>query len=209
MRRFLMMLVLGVLCLVSSQTSFSADAVSKYVWRGGAIVDGFSLQPAVDIELSFLNLNVWASFGLSERDVNKLSDEIDYTLTYGLDLKAVEANIGIIYYQLPNFSDGNTVEVFGDASFSLGVLGASAAFYYDIDATEDFYVNFGVNHSMGLFNLASSLGYNNSASEISDVNFTLERSLKLASIEAGVYASFVISPLYDDNTLYFGAHFGF
>ena len=140
--------------------SFSGDLtpVSKYVWRGQRLTDGWSLQPSGTVGIGGFSLNVWGNMDLAavnEGDALFLREnpsappgaannglqgqlsEIDYTFSYALDLKNAGLDFGTIFYTFPNRSASlpSTTEVYGGVTLSDVPLSPSATLYVDVDET--------------------------------------------------------------------------
>jgi len=76
--------------------------------------------------------------------------EVDFTLSYGFDIKPVAVSIGYIEYLFPT-SGNNTREAFS----TLGVdiykgLYATVGFYYDFDEVDDFYAKAGLGYHLSV-----------------------------------------------------------
>ena len=94
-----MMLMAGV-STVSAQDNLeatvSADAVSRYIWRGQDL-GGVSFQPTLGVSYKGLSLSAWSSVGLESTDTK----EFDLTLAYSI----AGFNIGVTDYW---FDGGDT-----------------------------------------------------------------------------------------------------
>ena len=142
--------------------SFSGDLapVSKYIWRGQRLTDGWSLQPSGTLSLGNLSLNVWGNMdlaavnegdslflsvnpdapsGASNNGLQGQLSEIDYTFSYTVDLKNAGLDFGTIFYTFPNRAASlpSTTEIYGGVTFSEVPLSPSATMYVDVDETGD------------------------------------------------------------------------
>ena len=187
-----MLIAVGILMLLTTTLSaqassdskyplsFSGDLtpVSKYVWRGQRLTDGWSLQPSGTLGIGGFNMNVWGNMDLAavnEGDALFLSEnpsappgggnnglqgqlsEIDYTFSYSLDLKNAGVDFGTIFYTFPNRSASlpSTTEVYGGVTLSNLPLTPSATLYVDVDETgktgsNGLYFLLGASHSFAL-----------------------------------------------------------
>lgn len=138
--------------------SGSATPVSKYVWRGQRLTDGWSLQPSGTLSIGNFSANVWGNMDLeavNEGDALLLKEnpaappgsnglrgqlsEIDYTFSYSVDLKKAGLDFGTIFYTFPNRSASlpATTEIYGGVTLSDVPLSPSATLYVDVDETGD------------------------------------------------------------------------
>ena len=192
------------------EVSPSVDLVSKYFFRGWKLTDKPVVQPSVDLNLESvpLTFNVWGSWAIADRDVTKAADEIDYTVSYGLDLEAVEISIGYILYTILDNSDENTSEVF--ASVDLSVLPISVGLYYDFDLTEDFYASASYSAGLVVVDFDISVGYHNSLSA-AHADFGVSKELELGSFHVKPFLHYGISAekISKDHDLVFGVSIAF
>lgn len=140
--------------------SFSGELspVSKYVWRGQRLTDGWSLQPSGTLGIGDFSLNVWGNMdlaavnegdglyiredpsapaGAANNGLQGRLSEIDYTFSYSLDLKSAGLDFGTIFYTFPNRAATlpSTTEVYGGVTLSELPLAPSATLYVDVDET--------------------------------------------------------------------------
>jgi uncharacterized protein (TIGR02001 family) len=96
------------------------DYASKYVWRGQPVNDEPVLQPSVTLSAGGFSLNVWGSVDLTNfgdesgaySGRESVFQEVDYTLSYGMDLDSVSVEAGYIYYDFPGSGASGTAEVY-------------------------------------------------------------------------------------------------
>jgi hypothetical protein len=117
--------------------SAGLDFLSKYIWRGIAVTDGFVAQPSASAEDSGLTAGVWANMDID--DVGGLSgkfNEVDYTVGYAIPGgEKASFSIGLIRYTFPNTGSASTTEL--SAGVSLDAPGApSLTLYKDVDEFE-------------------------------------------------------------------------
>ena len=131
---------------------FTADFLSKYVWRGQALVDDWVFQPGVGVSYEGLSASFWGNLDMTdENGSNGEFSEIDLTLDYSGQFPGVDVlgySVGMINYDFPvNGSADDTTEVY--AGLSLDVPASpSVTFYRDVDETKDgAYISVGVGHS--------------------------------------------------------------
>ena len=143
---------IGSLSAVELDVSVSSEFSNAYVWRGITFNDEGVIQPSIDISHeNGLALNIWGNFDLGNRDgAVEIADfsEVDFTLSYPLPLKFVDASVGIIEYLFPQ-GGKTTREVYLDMGvgicdgLSLGLTG-----YYDYDQVHGFYGTVGLGYSV-------------------------------------------------------------
>jgi len=198
-----------IFCL-SAQAEFSAsgDLVSTYVFRGGMLADAPSIQPSVDIGVGSFGFNVWGSFAVSDRDVTKAADELDFTPTYSMEMAAFDLTLGYIYYLTLDNTDGSTSEIMADVSLKAAPL--AFTFYYDIDLVKDFYASASYELSLPMFTFGATAGYHNSVSSM-HFDFSVAREFGLGSITLSPYAVYSMSgeDINADNEFFLGVSFGF
>ena len=139
--------------------SFSGEVatVSKYIWRGQRLTDGWSLQPAATVGIGGFSFNFWSTIDLTavnEGDALFLPEnpaappgdhngmkgqfsEIDLTFSYALEAGPASLDMGAIVYTFPNRTASlpSTVELYGGASFGDVFLSPGATLYIDVDET--------------------------------------------------------------------------
>lgn len=144
--------------------TLESDLYSAYVWRGCILNDRPVWQPSVASSLDLfgygaLNANLWMNYDLwGQKRVGHQTfaglSEIDYTLSYSVDIKDVSLEVGHIWYTFPkaNGSDyaGSTKEVYGKAAYNNKIVTPSIGFYGDYDAVKGWYIPVGLNHEFAL-----------------------------------------------------------
>lgn len=137
--------------------TFSADVtpVSKYIWRGQRLTDGWSLQPSGTLGIGGFSFNFWGNVDLvavNEGDALPIQEnpeappgnhkglqgkfsEIDYTLSYDKSLGNVSLGLGTIFYTYPDRSASlaTTAEVYGTVGFSNVLLSPTFSLFVDVD----------------------------------------------------------------------------
>lgn len=118
---------------------FSADFVSKYIWRGQNYNDDPVLQPSLSVSYKNLTATVWGSFDLTNYTGNSNDFyELDYSLEYSSAMPGVEGldyAIGIVYYTYPSSTIKDTTEIYAGLGFDLP-LNPWLTFYNDVDEAE-------------------------------------------------------------------------
>jgi len=155
-RRFLVSFILMVFvtnevyATVAIDFEFSADYVSKYIWRGQNLVDDSVFQPALSASYKGLTAAIWGN--LETTSINNNSGEFtewDYSLDYSGDLPGIEGigySIGLINYHFPSVV-GDTTEFYWGLNFDVP-LSPSITLYHDIDEIKGTYASFGLSHSI-------------------------------------------------------------
>ncbi len=89
----------------AADVTIGADVVSSYVWRGITLNEDVVVQPSVAIEHpSGLALEVWANFDIGDDDgtyAERQFSEVDFDLSYSVDIEMVTLTIGYIEYTFP------------------------------------------------------------------------------------------------------------
>jgi len=236
MRRRVVFLFLGVLICtftVHADFSFECDVVSTFMWRGWDLYDNRpALQPSVTYAFgnSGLSVNVWASFILKDRDVDKELDEVDFTVNYdfqvseNLSLSVGMINYGYYFVHDYSFKDGNTQEFYITAGLPRFILGPAVSVYYDINLGKGLYVELSVGHPFTLteklnLELGASLGYNSKLyideSGISDLNISASLPFSTGRLRIAPsvnYTHVYLEPLYYEDgkkdRFWFGVNIG-
>jgi hypothetical protein len=139
--------------------TFETGLVSKFMWRGQRLSDGWVLQPAATVTAKGFSFNMWTNFELqavNEGDTCLLRlnpdalaggsnglqgkfSEVDFTLSYAREYKGVSFEGGAIIYTLPynRISTPTTTELYGSVSFDSAPLSPGVALYVDVDETRE------------------------------------------------------------------------
>lgn len=127
-----------------AEVGFSADAVSRYVWRGTDFGNAVSIQPSMSFSTGAVEIGAWSSWAINGGGAN----ENDLYVSFG----AGPVGITISDYYFPgstandmffSFSDGDAVHILeAMASLSLEDMPISliAAFNFSGDAENSFWV---------------------------------------------------------------------
>jgi len=130
----------------AGDVTVGADFNSAYVWRGITFNDGLVFQPSLDVGYKGFGINVWGNLDIDDYD-NQLDSgdfsEVDFTLSYGFDVKSFSFGLGYIEYLFPGTNGGEgTRELYGTVSASIYKgLYAELGFYYDVEVVGDYYAN--------------------------------------------------------------------
>lgn len=139
--------------------SFATEAglLSKFMWRGQRLTDGWVLQPAATVTVKGFSFNVWSNFEL--QPVNEGDDcllqlnpeapcggsgpnglqgkfsEVDFTFYYSREYKGTSFEGGTITYHLPYNREScpSTTEIYGLVSFDSVPLTPGVGLYVDVD----------------------------------------------------------------------------
>lgn len=111
------MLVAGTATVSAAEVTIGADVASSYVWRGITLNKDAVVQPSLAVEHdSGFAIEVWSNFDIGDDDgayVKREFSEIDFDLSYTVDLDMVSVTIGYIEYTFPaagGFVDEETGE---------------------------------------------------------------------------------------------------
>ena len=126
------MLLVGPAAVNAADVTIGADVASSYVWRGITINEDAVIQPSVLVEHdSGFALEVWANFDLGDDDgafAERQFSEINFDISYTLDLDVASVTLGYIEYMFPG--DGDiSVDEDGGAS---GVAAADRDIYVSV-----------------------------------------------------------------------------
>ncbi len=151
------MLLVGPAAVNAADVTIGADVASSYVWRGITINEDAVIQPSVLVEHdSGFALEVWANFDLGDDDgafAERQFSEINFDISYTLDLDVASVTLGYIEYMFPGYGDAAVSED-GDVSVvaaadrdiyvSLGTdvegLGLSLTLYQNVAASDATYI---------------------------------------------------------------------
>lgn len=114
--------------------SVSLDVLSDYIWRGQICNDNPVWQPSVTLsydagDYGALSANVWSTFDLTHKQGTSTASrrsaglqEIDYTLSYAVDLFGVGLEVGHIWYTYPNGNGPSDQELYATVSYENPIL---------------------------------------------------------------------------------------
>ena len=136
--------------------SFDAtlDLYSQYAWRGIQKNDEPVAQPGASASYDLgdygsLAAGVWANYdftNFNKRDGRADGfSEVDYTLSYAIDIDDFSLEAGHIWYTYPvkDGQDGSsTREVYGSVAYNNDIVVPALTVYYDYAAVEGFYSTF-------------------------------------------------------------------
>ncbi len=119
--------------------AFSTDAVSDYVSRGQLCCDTPVYQNSLTLSYSFnefgaVHANIWTCHGLTHKAKPRKSlatQEIDYTLSYTVDLSPFSFSLGTLWFTYPNQPYGSTEELFASISLPNDYVTPSFIAYWD------------------------------------------------------------------------------
>jgi hypothetical protein len=131
--------------------TLASDLLSKYVWRGQNIVDGWVLQPSASVGYKGLTASVWSSLDLTGDLVGKGQfSEVDLSVDYTHEFPGVEElsySLGAIYYDFPNTGWDSTAEVYGGLTASVP-LSPALRWYYDFADIDGSYFQLSLGHTI-------------------------------------------------------------
>lgn len=146
--------------------SLYSAGVTKYLWRGQVLSDGYAIQPGLTINSGKFSYGYWGSFHAYGSDA--MYNESDYTISFAdtapyIDVLGLKA--GFTVYTFPYSGNGlrSSVEVFAGITSSV-VSSPYLTFYYDTMLGNGGYLEAGLSHSipLGDFKVSGSAtcGYN-------------------------------------------------
>jgi len=150
----------------SSETGFSFDATldifSAYIWRGCVLNDRPVWQPAGTVSYSTgdygtFSAGLWANADMTDRMGHTTGaglNEIDYTVSYAINVADFSFEVGNIWYTFPKASGqdyyNSTREVYASVAYNNDIVTPSVSLYYDYDLMEGFYGNVALNKEFAL-----------------------------------------------------------
>ncbi len=119
--------------------AFSTDAVSDYVSRGQLCCDSPVYQNSLTLSYSFdelgaFGVNVWTCHGLTHKPKPRkalATQEIDYTLSYTIDVSPFSLSVGTLWFTYPNQPYGSTEELFASISLPNDYVTPAFIVYWD------------------------------------------------------------------------------
>jgi hypothetical protein len=152
----------------------SADVLSKYVWRGQNLVDGWVLQPGAYVSYNNITASFWGNLDMTDENGNNGEfSEIDLTLDYTAQVPGIDIlsySLGFINYDFPiNGGADDTWEIYW--GFGLDVPASpTVTVYHDVDEVDGTYASFAIGHSIENLNdlgvgvdLGASIGWGSSS----------------------------------------------
>ena len=147
--------------------SVSVDVLSDYMWRGTICNDNPVWQPSVSLsydagDFGSVSASVWSSFDLTHKRGTATEtrrscglQEIDYTLSYAVELAGIGLEVGHIWYVFPNGNGHSDQDLYASISYDNPFVTPSATAYWNYsDSAETdtsmFYYSFGLSHDFEL-----------------------------------------------------------
>lgn len=147
--------------------SLESDLYSAYVWRGYVNNDRPVWEPSATVSLDLfgygaLNANIWQNYDLSgqNRTGHKTAmglSEIDYTVSYSVDIKDVSLEAGHVWYTFPKANGPDyghsTEEIYAKAAYNNDYVTPSIAIYRDYTSGDGYfgwYMPVGLGHEFAL-----------------------------------------------------------
>ena len=165
--------------------SVSVDVLSDYIWRGTICNDNPVWQPSVSLsydagDYGSVSASVWSSFDLTHKRGTATEtrrscglQEIDYTLSYAVELAGIGLEVGHIWYVFPNGNGHSDQDLYASISYDNPFVTPSATAYWNYSDSADndtsmFYYSFGLSHEFALTDALTitpnaSLGFGGSA----------------------------------------------
>lgn len=183
-----------------------ADLYSAYIWRGIQVNDEAVIQPALSASLDLgdmgsVSAGAWGNFDLTDDGPNGDPDmsEVDYVISYAIDIEDVSLEAGNIWYTFPNShgpSGSSTKEVYGSVAYNNDIITPSAALYYDYDLVEGFFGTVGLSKDFELAeNISASLFSTLGAGDDDYNQAYYGTSSAVAVFDLGASASYAINDI--------------
>lgn len=193
--------------------SFAAamDLYSAYVWRGTVPNDRPVWQPGGTVsyaagDYGTFSANVWGNFDMTDHKGHTSFgglNEVDYTASYAIDVGPVSLSVGHIWYTFPQVTGPaygkSTREVYATAQYNSDIVNPFVKVYYDYEAIEGFYGNFGLNKTITLKKLSDRLSVGSEVSlGVGDGNymagyFYTDNTAGLADFNAAVFTAYKLT----------------
>lgn len=184
----------------------SMDVLSDYMWRGTICNDNPVWQPSVTVsydagDYGSLSANIWSTFDLTHKRGSATSSrraaglqEIDYTLSYAVELAGVGLEVGHIWYTFPNNNGKDDQDLYATVSYENPFATPSASVYYNYSDSagndlSTLYYTFGLSHDFAVteectLTPSASLGFGGNAytdcgSELTDQTVGLSATYAL------------------------------
>ena len=121
----------------------SMDILSDYMWRGMICNDNPVWQPSVTIaydagDYGALSANIWSSFDLTHKRGTYNNSrreaglqEIDYTLSYSIELAGVGFEVGHVWYTYQNNNGATDQDLYATVSYENKYVVPSASVYWN------------------------------------------------------------------------------
>ena len=128
---------------------FTMDLLSDYVWRGTICNDNATWQPAVCVsyeteDYGCLSAAVWSTLDFTHKRGTTTNSrrasgcqEIDYTLSYEIELAGIGFEFGHIWYTYPNNNGIDDRELYAKATYENPFVTPTAAVYWGYADTSD------------------------------------------------------------------------
>ena len=188
----------------------STDILSDYVWRGTICNDNPVWQPSVTLaydagDYGKLSGNVWSSLDLTHKRGTATNSrrscglqEIDYTLSYAVDLFDLGFEVGHIWYTFPNANGSSDQDLYATISYENDILTPSASLYwnYSDSAGTDIssvYASFTLSHEFTLEAVSEDLTLTPSASLGFGDNAYTDVGAELTDQTIGISAAYALS----------------
>ena len=200
----------------------SMDVLSDYVWRGTICNGNPVWQPSVTAsydagDFGTISGNVWSSFDLTHKRGTATNSrrsaglqEIDYTLSYSVELAGVGLEVGHIWYTFPNNNGKDDQDLYATVSYDNPFVTPSASVYYNYSdsAGNDvscLYYSFGLSHEFAITDTfaltpSASLGFGGNAwtdcgTELTDQTVGLAASYALCeNVSLGAQVNYTWCP---------------
>ncbi|MGN0854229.1 MAG: TorF family putative porin [Kiritimatiellia bacterium] len=183
---------------------FSMDILSDYVWRGMICNDNPVWQPSVTLgydtgDYGALSANIWSTFDLTHKrgtfNNSRRSaglQEIDYTISYAIELAGIGFEVGHIWYTYPNNNGSSDQDLYATVSYENPFVTPSASVYWNYSDScgndvSCLYYTFGLSHD---FTITDALSLTPSASLSFGGNAWTDCGNELTDQTVGLSASY-------------------
>ena len=216
-----------------AQFDFSADLVSRYVWRGLDFGQSPAFQPDINFEKSGVSFGAWGSYALDASPSAQAGNELDFYIGYSeeiMDGHSIGATVidytfpvsgansdgSNQYTDITDFSEGgsHTIEV---SAFYEGMVNLAYAInvYNDDYATNYLRLGYPITSTsatdLEVFvggTLNESPAYGTTGAAVTEVGLGMSKDVKVNDqLSLGTSATLVFNPVTDQGHFFVGVGF--
>ncbi len=199
-----------LVCIISlsalmSETTISADVVSRYVWRGTDFGNAAAVQPGIETAVGPITVGAWGSWSISPGPSDASGNECDLYASF----TAGPVGITVTDYFFPAYAgvdsltniDMHIIEVSGSADVGPVSVLAAANVSGDFDDADESRNSAYLELTYGALSLGLGNGVYSTDGEFAPV------SIGVSASRDNFSASYIINPDQDTSFLVFGVSF--
>lgn len=216
---FLLVFVLFNISLLAQSTinlSYSADIVSRYMWRGLSIGNSPTVQPCITLSLVNTSIGVWGSYPFADQE--KGLEEIDFWISHQINLESFSLTPVLTSYHNPSLGkrlldfDNETGSHIVEAGLKLTLAKIPLSFsgYYNLhnDSGNNTYFEAGYSTSVKGIGIDTFIGaaggskknslyYNSEKFSVINLGLKAYKEIKVSDIKFITFVSFIVNPRND------------